>query len=183
MSVKPVKSTFSYDDKKGEEWRLNGLLHNENGPARTYSNGTKQYYKHGYLHRTDGPAVEAHHEHFIKYVYYVDGMMHNENGPAYIERGNYSVLLKHFYMDKLHNLQGPAILINYLYKTKRTQDSKNYYIHGNYYTRDNYYKVIKTAKIFIQKLKEKRRKSIAHVIHNSTTNCLDICKIISFYCL
>lgn len=38
------------------EWRYNGLLHRENGPARIHKY-SMFWYKHGKLHRIDGPAV------------------------------------------------------------------------------------------------------------------------------
>jgi hypothetical protein len=44
------------DGKK--EWRLNGLLHREDGPAVDGPDG-KMWYLHGILHREDGPAVEG----------------------------------------------------------------------------------------------------------------------------
>ena len=32
--------------------------HRTGGPARIFTNGRKLYFKHGYLHREDGPAIE-----------------------------------------------------------------------------------------------------------------------------
>jgi hypothetical protein len=46
-----------YDDG-AIEWRLNGHLHREDGPALEDANGSKEWFLNGYLHRTDGPAVE-----------------------------------------------------------------------------------------------------------------------------
>ena len=45
--------------------------HNPNGPAVDFSSGAKLYYKHGKLHRTDGPAVimYGYELHFIKGKY------------------------------------------------------------------------------------------------------------------
>ncbi len=37
-------------------WR-NGWRHREDGPAIEWSNGTKMWYRSGSLHRDDGPAV------------------------------------------------------------------------------------------------------------------------------
>lgn len=39
-----------------QEWRLNGELHHEDGPAITGADGTKAWYLNGECHRTDGPA-------------------------------------------------------------------------------------------------------------------------------
>ena len=38
------------------EWRLNGKLHNENGPAVIKLNGTQAWYVNDKLHRVYGPA-------------------------------------------------------------------------------------------------------------------------------
>ena len=179
----PIRTNFSYDDKKGEEWRLNGVLHREDGPARTYSNGTKQYYKHGYLHRIGGPAVEANYGYCTKTVYYYEGKIHNEKGPAYIERWCNSELLKYFENDTLHHLQGPAVILRYFNKRHSRSNDIQYFINGKYYTNKNFEKVIKTAKKFISKLKQKRRNKITNIIYESTTNCFEICKIISEYCV
>jgi len=40
------------------EWRLNGTLHREDGPACEYYDGSKYWWLNGKLHREDGPAVE-----------------------------------------------------------------------------------------------------------------------------
>jgi hypothetical protein len=41
-----------------KEWRLNGKLHREDGPAYEHHSGSKTWYLYGNLHREDGPAVE-----------------------------------------------------------------------------------------------------------------------------
>ena len=41
-----------------KEWYFNGKLHRVDGPAVEYSNGYKRWYLNGQLHRVDGPAVE-----------------------------------------------------------------------------------------------------------------------------
>ena len=41
-----------------KEWRIDGLLHREDGPAIEYGNGTKAWFLNGKIHREDGPAVE-----------------------------------------------------------------------------------------------------------------------------
>ena len=40
------------------EWRLDGKLHREDGPAIEWESGDKFWYLKGYLHREDGPAIE-----------------------------------------------------------------------------------------------------------------------------
>lgn len=40
------------------EWRLDGNLHREDGPAVERPEGTRVWFRHGKQHREDGPAVE-----------------------------------------------------------------------------------------------------------------------------
>jgi len=40
------------------EWRLNGKLHREDGPAIEWAGLHKRWYQNGKLHREDGPAIE-----------------------------------------------------------------------------------------------------------------------------
>jgi len=187
MSKKIIHTYFSYDDKKGEEWRLDGYLHREDGPARIYSNGTKQWYKNGVLHREDGPAVEAIHNNLFenceKTVWYYKGQMHNNKGPAYIERWSSSEVLKYFEYDKLHHLQGPALIIRYFYhdRRKRNKEDVSYYINGEYYPQEKYYKVINTLQKCINKMKGKLRKNYTKNIYNESKFCKDICSIIAGY--
>lgn len=49
MTVQPVIIKTLTDE--------NGKLHNDKGPAITYSNGREVYYNHGTFHRLDGPAI------------------------------------------------------------------------------------------------------------------------------
>ena len=42
--MKPICETNSYGDK---EWRLNGVLHREDGPAIEWANGSKFWYYQG----------------------------------------------------------------------------------------------------------------------------------------
>ena len=41
-----------------KEWRLNGILHREDGPTLEYHNGINEWFRNGSLHREDGPAIE-----------------------------------------------------------------------------------------------------------------------------
>jgi hypothetical protein len=52
---KPECKTYANGDK---EWRLNGKLHREDGPAIEYANGDKFWYLNGEAHREGGPACE-----------------------------------------------------------------------------------------------------------------------------
>ena len=38
------------------EWYKNGYLHREDGPAIEYTNGSKEWFINGKFHREDGPA-------------------------------------------------------------------------------------------------------------------------------
>lgn len=44
-------------DMWGDEyWYKDGFIHREDGPAVIYSDGSKFWYKHSLFHREDGPA-------------------------------------------------------------------------------------------------------------------------------
>ena len=62
------------------EWRVNGKLHREDGPAIEYANGAVEYwYFDGKLHREDGPAVTyANGEKF----WYVNGDLKKVDKPT-----------------------------------------------------------------------------------------------------
>ena len=54
---KPVMEVDEFGDK---QWRVNGALHREDGPAIEFTDkhiGHKEWYLYGKLHREDGPAV------------------------------------------------------------------------------------------------------------------------------
>lgn len=61
------------------EYWLNDLLHNDDGPARIWHNGTKEWRVFGRLHRTDGPAIEYSNG---GCGWYQDGVLHRTDGPA-----------------------------------------------------------------------------------------------------
>ena len=69
------------------EYKLNGRLHREDGPAIEFVYGKKEWYRDGKLHREDGPAIE-----FAdgSKKWYRDGELHREDGPA-IESASYGV--------------------------------------------------------------------------------------------
>ena len=39
-------------------WKVNGILHREDGPAIEHPDGTKSWWINGKRHREDGPAIE-----------------------------------------------------------------------------------------------------------------------------
>jgi hypothetical protein len=57
-------------------------LHREDGPALISTDGTQQWYWHGWLHRDDGPAVI---EPDGTQKWYQGGELHRNDGPAVIE--------------------------------------------------------------------------------------------------
>lgn len=61
-------------------WYKEGFHHREDGPAVELADGTKYWYKEGKRHRIDGPAVER--SDGTKY-WCKEGACHREDGPAY----------------------------------------------------------------------------------------------------
>ena len=61
------------------EWRLNGILHREDGPAYEHSDGYKSWYLNGQRHREDGPAIEGSDG---SKNWWINGECHREDGPA-----------------------------------------------------------------------------------------------------
>ena len=55
MTEQPTCTTLPDGSKM---WYLHGRLHRTDGPAIEYASGHKEWYLNGELHRTDGPAVE-----------------------------------------------------------------------------------------------------------------------------
>ncbi|TAL31822.1 MAG: hypothetical protein EPN97_10445 [Alphaproteobacteria bacterium] len=64
----------------GYEYRLNGQLHREDGPAVDSGKGDTWWFRNNLLHREGGPAVE--HATGSKW-WYKNGALHREDGPAY----------------------------------------------------------------------------------------------------
>ena len=64
--------------------------------------GTKKWYKHGKLHREDGPAIEYHDG---NKEWYINDILHREDGPAIITQDGYSFWYNH---GVPHRLDGPA---------------------------------------------------------------------------
>jgi hypothetical protein len=51
------QSILEIDSQGNKLWRLNGVLHREDGPAIEYPNGDKLWLFNGKLHRENGPAI------------------------------------------------------------------------------------------------------------------------------
>ena len=75
MSNQPIKTT----EDGITEYRLDGELHREDGPAIEFTNGNKEWWLNGKLHREDGPAIE--YTNGTK-EWWLNGKRHREGGPA-----------------------------------------------------------------------------------------------------
>ena len=60
-------------------WRLNGKLHQEDGPAVEYLDGSKEWFLNGKHHRENGPAAEYSNG---TQTWWLNGKLHREDGPA-----------------------------------------------------------------------------------------------------
>ena len=76
VSKQPKLTTLSDGTK---EYRMNGLLHREDGPAVECANGDKEWWINGKRHREDGPAVEYANG---DKEWWINGKRHREDGPA-----------------------------------------------------------------------------------------------------
>ena len=66
-------------DNGTKEWRLNGKLHRDGGPAIETSYGDKYWYLNGQPHRIDGPAIEYSGD---GKEWWLNGKRHRVGGPA-----------------------------------------------------------------------------------------------------
>ncbi len=86
------------------EYRLNGDLHREDGPAVEYINGDVLYYMNGKRHRLGNPAIERTSGYK---AYFMNGELHREDGPAV----EYSNGYKYYCVNgELHREGGPAVI-------------------------------------------------------------------------
>ena len=53
-----MKNGLHINSNGTKEWYLEGNLHREDGPAVEYADGTKEWCLEGKRHRVDGPAIE-----------------------------------------------------------------------------------------------------------------------------
>lgn len=102
--------TIVYDSGSGvpnvygyTEWKVNGELHREDGPAIINKSGSMEWYKHGKIHRDEGPAAISSNGDLY---WHIDGKLHNDNGPAAIYDCGSRFWYKH---DKRHREDGPAV--------------------------------------------------------------------------
>jgi len=71
---------YTINEEGDKEWRVDGKLHREDGPAIKYRNGAESWYKDGILHRKNGPALTYNNDDDKEWYY--DGKLHREDGPA-----------------------------------------------------------------------------------------------------
>lgn len=102
-----------------EKWYINGKKHRDNGPAVTYSNGDKEWWR-GKLHREDEPAMELMNG---SKLWYLNGELHREDGPAL-------------------ELSDILLQSGSIYNGQR----KKYYLYGKCYTPRDYDKMLKLNK-------------------------------------
>lgn len=85
-------------------WYRHGVLHRENGPAVFRLGGNEEWYRDGKLHRADGPAVmygDGGQEWFL------NGEMHRDDGPAATASDKTMYWYQH---GKRHRVDGPAVM-------------------------------------------------------------------------
>lgn len=95
-------------EKGIKEYRVDGKLHREDGPARIFPDGTEEWYFEGKLHRLDEPAViykngthkwylngKLHRDKYAAVIcedgqmeWWMNGLLHREDGPAIIYADN-----------------------------------------------------------------------------------------------
>jgi hypothetical protein len=51
-------SEMNVMEQESQEWRLDGELHREDGPAIEGSDGAREWFLNSKRHREDGPAIE-----------------------------------------------------------------------------------------------------------------------------
>lgn len=113
----PIQTTR---DDGSEEWRLNGELHREDGPAVTFADGSQVWMVRGHRHRIGGPAFICQNG---TEEWWVDGDLHRENGPAVTLADGTEEWWKEWWVDgEYHREDGPAI--------ERTDGSKEWYFKG-----------------------------------------------------
>jgi len=80
--VRPIiRSVRSVLDDGTIEWRLDGKLHREDGPAYIDKDGSTKWFLNGIAHRVGGPAIEASDGYK---AWCQNGKYHNPDGPAII---------------------------------------------------------------------------------------------------
>jgi hypothetical protein len=87
------------------------ILHNENGPAVVWSDGSCEYYINGFIHNDAGPAIIEKDKNFTRKHWYINGVQHRVDGPV-VEHVNTngSTYLEYRQDGNLHREDGPAVI-------------------------------------------------------------------------
>jgi len=96
---------YDYTFKHGiHEYKVDGKLHREDGPALITDDGYQSWYKNGKWHRADGPACiwPDGTQQWCR-----NGKLHRENDPAHIGADGKQYWYKN---GKCHREDGPAII-------------------------------------------------------------------------
>ena len=104
-----------------------GNLHSyDDKPACRHGDGSEHWYKHGKLHRDNGPAIINPRR---GEIWYQNGEMHRDDGPAidYSQRG----VRMWYHHGKLHRLDGPAVI-------NENKNLKEYWIYGVQYRKNEF---------------------------------------------
>lgn len=127
--------TYHRDDGPATEtrdgstgWYRHGTLHRTNGPARMSPRrsedepGFEEWWVDGKRHREDGPALID----GLDQEWWVDGQLHREDGPAQVLAGGGDV--RWYWRGKLHRNDGPAI--------EYEDGTVEFYVHGQLHRLD-----------------------------------------------
>ena len=114
----------------------NGDYHRIGEPAMIYKNGTKLWYYHGILHRTDGPAeiVRPSDTSSGYQAWWIHGKLHRTDGPAVVYNNGREMWYEN---GQRHREDGPACIDG---------NHREYYIRGKYLTEKEFEKFIKHKK-------------------------------------
>jgi hypothetical protein len=136
MSTSPVGIPTMTDNNGQKEWRLNGELHREDGPAIEKVNGDKEWYVNGKLHRNDGPAVEYSDKPLSEFSMEVL----KEDGPSYEYVDSIFVSVngyKAWYIEgERHRDDGPAVEYSYGNKEFYPFNYNAWYMNGQRHRED-----------------------------------------------
>jgi hypothetical protein len=106
-----MKTVRILGENRTIEHYQNGKLHRENGPAKEFVNGRKEWWWNGKLHRVDGPAIETADNSYQAWHYH--GLLHRDGQPAIIERTdneNGEFKEQWWHWGQLHREDGPAYI-------------------------------------------------------------------------
>ena len=104
-------------------------LHREDGPARKYANGDKEWFLNGEWHREDGPAIERTDG---DKAWWLNGKRHRKDGPADIryKSGTKIVNVEFWFLNgEPHREDGPADI--YYKNGKVLEEEKEWHLNGS----------------------------------------------------